>query len=447
MALIDVPSDDTQWPPEVNGPLAATRESAVLLLARIILWVWAPAFTVSALVRWQQEGSLPALFLLYLMIPVVGWLLLPSPNRSVTVRAASAVLLTSVGTAIGLVLNGPRAPSATGVAVALTITVLFFSRKLAVSLLLFFVSMVIIGVALNAYGMRPTPTAESELPWLYRAVTMIMMFSGLWFCAGVVGQTIRIYRDAQVALESRQRAMLEAQREAELLQRGELVAAMATGMAHDFANVVQVMTSCADVLDGHDIDDETRRVVGDIRTVGTQASATVRTLLAMGRQQSTEEDGAAPFRLDRMEPLLRALMGRRITLLVDNKARRVPALNRLQLEQAVINLALNARDAMPDGGTLRLRTADVESDGIAGLELQVQDNGMGMDDTTRRRIFEPHFSTKSHRGGSGLGLPLVDRIVREAQGRLVVQSEPGSGTTFTIWIPAGSDTRTTARIA
>ncbi len=435
MALIDASSDDARWLPEVDGPLAATRESAVLLLARIILWVWTPAFAASVFVRWQQEGPLSMPFLLYLMIPVVGWLLLPSPHRSAMTRAGSAVILTSIGTSIGLVLNGPRAPSATGVAVALTLTVLFFSRKTATTLLIFFVSMVLLGVALNAYGLRPTPTVESELPWLYRAVTMMMMFSGLWFCAGVVEQTVRIYRDAQVALASRQRAMLEAQQEAELLQRGELVAAMATGMAHDFANVVQVMTSCADVLDGHDLDDETRRVVGDIRTVGTQASATVRTLLAMGRQQAGEEESAAPFRLDRMELLLRALMGRRITLFMDDRARGVPAASRLQLEQAVINLALNAREAMPDGGTLRLRTADVDAGGVRGIELQVQDNGVGMDETTRARIFEPHFTTRPQRGGSGLGLPLVDRIVREARGTLVVQSAPGLGTTFTLWVP------------
>lgn len=273
--------------------------------------------------------SLP--YVLYLLIPMVGWLLLPSPHRSAMARAGSAVILASIGTAIGLLLSGPRATSATGVAVTLTLTVLFFRRKTAISLLLFFIVMVLVGLALNAYGMHATSTAESDLPWLDRGVTMLIMFSGLWFCAGVVDQTVRIYRDAQVALASRQQAMLAAQREAELLQRGELVAAMAAGMAHDIANVVQVMTSSADMLDGHELDDETRRVVSDIRTVGAQASATVRTLLAMGRQQVEDEDGAAPFGLDRMTHLLRALVGRRITLVVEDGARNKPAASRLQL--------------------------------------------------------------------------------------------------------------------
>ncbi|HCT57778.1 MAG TPA: sensor histidine kinase [Gemmatimonas aurantiaca] len=435
MALIVSSGDDGHWPSEVEGPLAATRESAVLLLARIVLWVWTPAFAASILVRWLQGGRFSLPYVLYLLIPMVGWLLLPSPHRSAMARAGSAVILASIGTAIGLLLSGPRATSATGVAVTLTLTVLFFRRKTAISLLLFFIVMVLVGLALNAYGMHATSTAESDLPWLDRGVTMLIMFSGLWFCAGVVDQTVRIYRDAQVALASRQQAMLAAQREAELLQRGELVAAMAAGMAHDIANVVQVMTSSADMLDGHELDDETRRVVSDIRTVGAQASATVRTLLAMGRQQVEDEDGAAPFGLDRMTHLLRALVGRRITLVVEDGARNKPAASRLQLEQAVINLSLNARDAMPSGGTLHLRTADVDAGGVRGIELQVQDNGVGMDEATRGRIFEAHFTTRAHRGGSGLGLSLVDRVVREAGGTLAVQSAPGVGTTFTLWVP------------
>lgn len=444
MALIDGPWEEVHGPPEVEGSLAATRESAVLLLARIVLWVWTPGFAVGVFVRWQMDRSLSMLVLLYLIIPVLGWLLLPSPRRSVRVRAGSAVILASMGTAVGLLLSGPRATTATGVAVTLTLTVLCFSRKTAVSLLLFFITIVLAGVALDASALRLTPIAEPELSWLSRGVTMVVMFSGLWFCAGVVDQTVRIYREAQMALASRQRAMLEAQREAELLQRGELVAAMAAGMAHDIANVVQVMTSGADMLDGHELNDETRRVVSDIRTVGAQASTTVRTLLAMGRQQVEDDGTAAPFGLDRMAHLLRALVGTRITLTVDDGARHKPAASRLQLEQAVINLSLNAREAMPEGGRLHLRTADVDAGGVHGIELQVQDNGVGMDEATRARIFEAHFTTRSHRGGSGIGLSLVDRVVREAGGTLVVQSAPGVGTTFTLWVPA-ADTGGTSR--
>jgi signal transduction histidine kinase len=124
--------------------------------------------------------------------------------------------------------------------------------------------------------------------------------------------------------------------------------------------------------------------------------------------------------------------------------------DRSQLEQAIVNLAVNAQDAMPQGGTLTIETASVSlSEPIPGLDggslapghyvtLTIHDTGIGMDEKTRAKIFETFFTTKDADHGTGLGLSTVYAIVEEADGRIFVESEPNEGTTFTIYLPANS---------
>jgi CheY-like chemotaxis protein len=142
--------------------------------------------------------------------------------------------------------------------------------------------------------------------------------------------------------------------------------------------------------------------------------------------------------VSRIEAMLRRVVGAQLELHVELE----PALARVhadpgQLEQVLMNLAINARDAMPDGGHLTIGTANADlREGVAGVELRVRDTGIGMDAATRARIFEPFFTTKDVGKGTGLGLAMVYGIVQQSGGTIAVESAPGAGSTFRIVLPA-----------
>jgi signal transduction histidine kinase len=146
------------------------------------------------------------------------------------------------------------------------------------------------------------------------------------------------------------------------------------------------------------------------------------------------------------ERLLKPLLGEKITLTVHAAARDAPVrMDPGQLEQVLINLAVNARDAMPRGGTLRLETDTVTPDGLAAappvphVRVRVTDTGVGMPPDVQARVFEPFFTTKGTAEGTGLGLAVCHGIVEQAGGRISVASTPGAGTTVTILLPHAAE--------
>ena len=232
-------------------------------------------------------------------------------------------------------------------------------------------------------------------------------------------------------------------------QKLEGIGQLAGGIAHDFNNLLTVITGRSHlVLAQLPADHALRRHIELIRTTGERAAALTRQLLAFSRKQVLE-----PKVLDvnavvtGLAPMLRRLIGE------DLEFAAVPApelgavkADPSQLEQVILNLVVNARDAMPQGGTLTIETSNVELDeayarrhpgASAGrfVMLAIRDTGHGMDAAVKARIFEPFFTTKEPGKGTGLGLATVFGIVKQSGGSIAVESEPGQGTTFKVYLP------------
>jgi len=232
-------------------------------------------------------------------------------------------------------------------------------------------------------------------------------------------------------------------------QKLEAVGRLAGGVAHDFNNELTIIMGLSDlILTGLNDNDPLRKDMSEISDAAERSSALIRQLLAFSRKQFLE-----PRILDlnsvlaNLEKMLRRLIGEDIELLITLE----PELGRVkadpgQIEQVIVNLAVNARDAMPQGGKLTIRTGNVHLDESfvarhvgsrpgPHVNISVTDTGGGMDEETRTHIFEPFFTTKEPGKGTGLGLSTVYGIVKQSGGSIWVESEPGKGTIFDIYLP------------
>jgi PAS domain S-box-containing protein len=259
--------------------------------------------------------------------------------------------------------------------------------------------------------------------------------------SGEVRGAILVFRDIG------KRRQLEEQ--ATHTQKMDAVGRLAGGVAGDFNNVLTVITGYAELLRSEiPSANPQRRFVDEIVYAGERAAALTRHLLAFSRGAT-----AQPKVLDLnalasgLEPMLRRMLGQNIELILLT----TPGLGRVkadpaQIEQVIVNLAANARDAMPHGGKLVIETANADlEDGISGknigvkpgsyVMLAVSDTGVGMDPETRSRLFEPFFTTKAPGKGSGLGLATVYGAIKQSEGQVTVYSQPNCGTIFEIYLP------------
>jgi two-component system cell cycle sensor histidine kinase/response regulator CckA len=247
-------------------------------------------------------------------------------------------------------------------------------------------------------------------------------------------------RRAEAALEVSEQRLRQA-------QKMEAIGRLAGGIAHDFNNLLTAIIGYSELLLSQLDEGPVRRDVVEIKQAGDRAAALTRQLLAFSRQQVLEPQVVDLNAIARnIDQLLRRLIGEDVDLAAEpaadlGRTKADPG----QIEQVIMNLAINARDAMPDGGRLTIRTSNVEvapeeaialgAPAGAYVLLEVEDTGVGMDAETQSRIFEPFFTTKDPNKGTGLGLSTVYGIVQQSGGAIGVSSAPGRGTTFRVYLP------------
>lgn len=258
---------------------------------------------------------------------------------------------------------------------------------------------------------------------------------------GRVAAAIVVFRDLT------ERRRLEAQvRQAQKL---EAVGRLAAGVAHEFNNLLSVITGHTDLLrQRHDLDATAQRQLAAIEGAGARAAGLTRRLLTFSRQSQPQP------RILQLNDTVRATLAMLRQVLREDIRLELECAENLsplhtdpgEIEQALFNLIVNARDAMPAGGRLRIGTANASLDAAAAqalnlapgayVRLTVADSGQGMDAETRQHVFEPFFTTKPAGLGTGLGLAMVFGFVQQNHGAITLASEPGQGATFDLYLPA-----------
>jgi PAS domain S-box-containing protein len=230
-------------------------------------------------------------------------------------------------------------------------------------------------------------------------------------------------------------------------QKMEAIGRLAGGVAHDFNNLLGIVTACTELLRRR-VDIESLEYIDNIREAANRGASLTRQLLAFSRRQPVQTQILdLNDRLREVSKLLKPLLGDDVEIVLPSRL--TPAIVESdpgQLDQIVLNLAVNSRDAMPRGGKLIIETGMYDLDEAFAREhsmtpgryvmLAVSDNGTGMDEATRSRMFEPFFTTKESGKGSGLGLATVYGLVKQSGGHIWVYSELSHGTTFKIYLPS-----------
>ena len=319
------------------------------------------------------------------------------------------------------------------------------------------------GRVLGVIEVYKTPDRlQNTIRWSRIVIWAISVVGGAMFYLVLLPLLMQVYRrQVQDEMLRQHAARLQEQVEHRTqqfmqAQKMQALGLLAGGIAHDFNNMLTVIFGRAQVLlDRLPKDARARQDADAIGEAAERAATLTRQLLAFSRKQLLER---CTLNLNSviadMAQMLRRLIGENITV-VTALAQSAAWVNvdRGQLEQVILNLAVNARDAMPGGGQLTLTTESVDSDGADALPsgrfvaLVVSDTGVGMDAATQERIFEPFFTTKPVGAGTGLGLATVYGVVEQHGGHIAVDSAPGRGTTFRVYLPSVDEPAPQAVIA
>jgi signal transduction histidine kinase len=340
---------------------------------------------------------------------------------------------------------------------AVVMAVLLFGRRGAGVV----IGLVIAGVVATGVGMvtrhlaapEPALVSATEPSSWYRAVTVALF---LWLLIGFavaygvehIESAARAAREALTTLRDEQTRREEAERVAQQAQKLEMVGQLAAGVAHDFNNLLAVVQCWAE-LGGRPTASASQRAEGReaILAACKQGAALARQLLTIGRRSTRS---VHTLRLDQAVDatmlVLRRILPEDIEVKVEHHGTAAVRADEMDVQQVTLNFVVNARDAMPGGGRLRITTGvrDVSADEtVVGGRLTVgrwaflavEDSGPGVDPAIRERIFEPFFTTKAREYGTGLGLATVLHIAREGGAAVGLESEPGRGARFSFYLP------------
>jgi signal transduction histidine kinase len=414
-----------------------------------LLWIEAPVDHLNDWRLWTLFTLLYSSVALHFLRPRLG-----DRNTAIALLAVCSVFSTFVVAA-----RGPS-PGSTGLhLIVVWLATLFFGRRGAAAGVVVCVASVGIGSALLSWGYVTPWRNEFSDP---RLAVVWIRYS---FVIGALASTValahlhvvrglsenpRLLTEA-LAREREERARRESIQSAlERSQRHEVLAQLAGGIAHDFGNGLMVVSAHAEFI---------KRLPGVTRSVADEAEhiletlygmqGLTRSLLALGRR---DHERVERMRLDRplawLDRALRHTLPPGIVLETHLGTVREIDVDAARLEQALLNLGLNARDAMPAGGALRIDVADRSAASVPPgwlaepgqfVAVSVSDTGVGMNDSILEKAFEPFFTTKEPGRGTGLGLAVVRRLVYDARGYISVDSRPGRGTTFSLHFPVSAE--------
>lgn len=461
--------DDAPGSGDHPGHSAADTELWRPRLLRGLLWVAvALATPVFPVIGWQALAGASPVGLSYLAAVYIA-LVFVAAVRGLPYTLRSVTLLFTLGSVamLGFIRVGYQVGPGVGTALTVVLTGLLLGRRaLAIVFVLTTIGIFAIGaLQVESLGSHVAPAINDVTlyrNWV-RVALVYALFTGVLATAvmfvvvhieRVLAERTRALEELRASQAGQRRAEValdDAQRTIMQMQKMEAVGRLAGGVAHDFNNALVVILGWADLLRNRPADDtQLKAGLGEIIAASNRAAGLTQQLLTFARKGLVVPQPLAPAPLlTELVRMLERLLPENISL-ATHVAPGVPDLlaDPTQMHQALLNLCLNARDAMPDGGRLELRAERSKAASVPGVPegdwvtIQVRDTGVGMDNATQARVFEPFFTTKGEQG-TGLGLASVYGIVQQSKGHVRVTSALGQGSTFTLYLPpsAGAATR------
>ena len=355
-------------------------------------------------------------------------------------RAIAVVAVVLSAAALGYTRFGPSPGPALAVALAVVIAGLLLGRRAMWFVLVLSMAVATAVGALMVRGDLAAPAAREGSPALAEVWIRTGIFTVFLVCvlAAVVTWVIEQVEVAAARAEREIGLRREAERKGLEAQQAELVGQVAAGLAHDINNHLAVISMWSSVLLSAREQDDLEEASDEITCAIEQATALTRRVLVLGRRGvHTPRPMSLTALVSEHAGTLRRILGAGIALELAAPTEEAWChADEAQLNQVLLNLAMNARDALPDGGTVTVRTGRRPHGGTEPAFLEVEDTGAGMSEEVRRRAAEPFFTTKQPGKGSGLGLAAVAAVARQNGGDLVLESTPGKGTRAAILLPA-----------
>jgi signal transduction histidine kinase len=432
------------------------QEAAALLadvqkqVLRGMVWTLI-AFAGLQLILWHRipVAQRPAISLAFEAILVVGLSLQFFGMRRWSVAGNGLLFVSWLGLIDVLVwINaGPQMSTAIALVCTVLVALFFINKRAGAAVVLAFGLLIVVHAWLVSRGqLAPYPGIAGWPPLnarrlLWGGLTSFAVLAVCYTCFAMIHHAL--FRTlARVAEERRNRDLAEAaRRQAEDTMRAnqhfEALGKLSSGVAHDVNNALTAILCHADLLRLTLPPGEEQASANAILTAGHSAARTTRQLLSLSRHSFCQPVSLDPApELKNVNRLAAHLLPERLWISAEGGGRRRILVDPADLQQALLNLLLNARDAMPEGGAITLLHEDVTlPDGAPGVALRVRDSGTGIAPGVRGRIFDPFFTTKAVGQGTGLGLAMVKAFVEEAGGTIDLQSEVGRGTTVSLLFP------------